>query len=214
LFGFALLRVPAHESMGPGLRWVLSAGGYLVTGIGLAAVLFLILFRNFGDPVQKRILSAVTFLPEKFYKRIEQMLQAFSQGMESTRDPKSLVLLLGYTALEWVIIVASYYTLFLSFPATAAFKFTDVVVFLGFMAFGSIVQIPGIGGGIQVTSIVVLTQIYRLPLESATGLALFIWIVSFVVVVPVGLLCAFHEGLNWGKLKQLSREEVPEEPLS
>jgi hypothetical protein len=134
------------------------------------------------------------------------MLKAFSEGMESTRDSWSLLLLLVYTALEWLLIVGAYYALFRSFPVTSTFNFTDVVIILGFLAFGSIVQLPGIGGGIQVVSILVFTEIYRLPLESAAGVAVFIWIVTFVVVVPVGFVCALHEGLNWKKLKALPKD--------
>jgi uncharacterized membrane protein YbhN (UPF0104 family) len=209
LFGYGLAHIPAHSSaLGPGLRWILGAGGYLVAFISAACVLFLILFRNFSDPIRRRLLSGLTFLPPKHYERAEHMLAAFSQGMESTRDPVFLSLLLAYTAAEWVIIVGSYYTLFRSFPATSHFEITDVVIFFGFVAFGSIVQIPGIGGGIQVASIVVLTEIYCLPLEAATGLAIFIWILTFVVVVPFGLLCAFHQGINWSKLRHLS-QDVP-----
>jgi len=152
--------------------------------------------------------SALTFLPEERQLRVEKMLTAFSQGMEATRNPSFLALLLLYTGIEWVIIIGSYYTLFLAFPATAAFEITDVVIFLGFVSFGSIIQIPGIGGGIQVSSIVVLTQIYGLTFESSTGLALFLWIVTFVVVVPIGLACAFHQGLNWSKLKHLP-DDIP-----
>ncbi len=63
----------------------------------------LVLFRNFSESAQARLLSAVTFLPENYYKRVERMLKAFSQGMESTRDPESLVLLLCYTVLEWAL---------------------------------------------------------------------------------------------------------------
>jgi len=209
LFGFGLTRIPAHGlHLGPSLRWVLGAGGYLVTFLGAACLLLLVLFRNFSVPVRRRLMSALTFLPQKHYERAEQMLASFSQGMESTRDPAFLALLLGYTAMEWMIILSSYYTLFRSFPATANFEITDVVIFFGFVAFGSIVQIPGIGGGIQVASIIVLTQIYSLPLEAATGLAIFIWIITFVVVVPFGLLCAFHEGINWSKLRHLP-QDVP-----
>ncbi|HYL76967.1 MAG TPA: lysylphosphatidylglycerol synthase transmembrane domain-containing protein [Bryobacteraceae bacterium] len=209
LFGFGLTRIPTHGlALGPGLQWVLSVGGYLVAGIGAACVLFLVLFRNFGEAGQRRILGAVTFLPEKHFQRVERTLAAFSEGMESTKNLGFLGLLLLYTVIEWAIIVGSYYTLFRSFPATSQLMITDVVVFLGFVAFGSIVQIPGIGGGIQVTSIVVLTQIYGLPFEAATGVALFIWIVTFVVVVPFGFVCAFHEGINWSKLKHLP-EDVP-----
>jgi glycosyltransferase 2 family protein len=206
IFGFGLTRIPAGLPLGPGLRWVLGAGGYLVTFIGAACVLLLLLFRSFSAPVRKRILSALTFLPPQHYERADKMLAAFSQGMEATRDLKYLMLLLAYTAIEWGIVVGSYYTLFRSFPTTSQFDITDVVIFLGFVSFGSIVQIPGIGGGIQVASIVVLTQIYGLPLEAATGLAIFIWIITFVVVVPLGFLCAFHEGINWSKLKHLPKD--------
>ena len=207
LFGLALMWIPSRGlALGPALRWVLGAGGYLVAGIGAACLLFLILFRNFSDAAQERLLSAVSFLPPNYYSRVERMLRAFSQGMEATRDLKSLFLLLIYTVFEWVLILGTFYALFLSFPSTAQFKITDVVIILGFMAFGSIVQIPGIGGGIQVVSILVLTEIYRLPLEAATGVAIFIWIITFVVIIPVGFICAVHEGLSWTKLRQLPKD--------
>ena len=207
LFGFALAWIPSRGlALGPALRWVLGAGGYVVAGIGVLCLVFLILFRNFSGSAQTRLLGALIFLPENYYKRVERMLKAFSQGMESTRDSHSLVLLLLYTALEWGLIVAAYYALFRSFPVSAQFKITDVVIILGFMAFGSIVQIPGIGGGVQIVSIVVFTEMYRLPLEAATGLALFIWFITVVVIVPFGLGCAFHEGLTWHKLRQLPKD--------
>jgi glycosyltransferase 2 family protein len=209
LFGFGLTHIPSHGlALGPGLRWVLGAGGYLVAGITAGCVLFLILFRNFSEPMRRRLLSGLTFLPAKQYERVDQMLAAFAKGMESTRDLWHLTLLVVYTVIEWMIIVGSYYALFHSFPATAKLFIPDVVVFLGFVAFGSIVQIPGVGGGIQVASIVVLTEIYGMSLESATGVAIFIWLITFVVVVPFGLLCAFHQGINWSKLKHLP-QDVP-----
>jgi len=207
LFGLALAWIPGRGlALGPALRWALGAGGYVVAGIGGVCLLLLVLFRNFSVSAQARLLNAITFLPENYYKRVERMIKAFSQGMECTRDPRSLVLLLLYTVLEWVLIVAAYYALFRSFPISAQFKITDVVIILGFMAFGSIVQIPGIGGGVQIVSIVVFTEIYRLPVEAAAGLAIFIWIITVVVIVPIGLVCAFHEGLTWRKLRQLPKD--------
>jgi uncharacterized membrane protein YbhN (UPF0104 family) len=115
-------------------------------------------------------------------------------------------LLCFYTLLEWAIIVGSLFAFFRAFPVTAAFSLTDVMIFVGFVAFGSIVQIPGIGGGVQVVAIVVLTQIFGMSLEAATGIALLNWILSFVIVVPFGLVLGFHEGLNWRKLRHLSED--------
>jgi uncharacterized protein (TIRG00374 family) len=207
LFGFAVAWMPSRGlATGPALRWMLGAGGYLVAGIGIACLLFLVLFRNFSEAARSRILSAVTFLPENYYQRVERMMEAFSRGMESTRNGRSLVLLLAYTALGWLLIVGGYYALFLSLPATMRFKITDVVTILGFMAFGSLVQIPGIGGGLQVVAALVLTEIYRLPLETAIGVSIFIWFITFVVIMPVGFVCAIQQGLNWTKLRQLPKD--------
>ena len=43
---------------------------------------------------------------------------------------------------------------------------------MGFVSFGSIVQIPGVGGGMQVVSVLVLTELFGIRLELATAFAL------------------------------------------
>ena len=40
---------------------------------------------------------------------------------------------------------------------------------MGFVSFGAVVQIPGIGGGVQVVSVLVLTKIFGFPVELATS---------------------------------------------
>jgi ABC-type sulfate transport system permease component len=79
---------------------------------------------------------------------------------------------------------------------------------MGFVSFGAIVQIPGIGGGTQVVSVLVLTELFGTGLEVATSFSLFIWVVTFVVIVPVGLLLSVREGLNWRRLRQIGRETI------
>jgi len=34
-------------------------------------------------------------------------------------------------------------------------------------------------------------------------MALMLWIITFVVIVPVGVIMLFHEGINWQKLKEM-----------
>src|SRR5262249_46841220 len=148
-----------------------------------------------SDFAQQRIGSALTFLPEAPRERVSKILASFAEGMTVTRKPQHLTLLVFYTALEWAIIVGGIYAFFRAFSITSSLSLTNVMVFVGFVSFGSVIQIPGIGGGVQVVSIVVLTQIFGLPLEAATGIALLIWILTFVAVVPFGLLLACHEGL-------------------
>ena len=92
-----------------------------------------------------------------------------------------------------------------------AFGPLDVLVLMAFMTLGSLVQVPGLGGGVQVASIVALTRIYGVPLEAASGIAILLWLVGSIAIVPFGLLCAFHEGLNWRKLKLLSTKRIVED---
>jgi uncharacterized protein (TIRG00374 family) len=209
IFGFALTHMPGHQlHLSRGLAWVLETGGYLIAGICTACILFLVLFRYFSTTAQERVLGALTFLPKAAYQRIAEAMAAFAQGMQSTRESGYMVRLLGYTALEWITIVAAYYALFVAFSATSWFGIVETLIFVGFVAMGSIVQIPGIGGGVQVVTVVVLTEIFGMSLEVASGLAILIWLLGFVVIVPFGLLFAFQEGINWGRLRHLP-EDVP-----
>ena len=214
-FGFALLWVPMHsQHFDPEIRTVLSAGGYVFGATGAICLLLLFAFRNPAGHAQQRLLSALTFLPPEQYQRVERMLEAFSRGVDCTRDPKSLAWLAGYTCLEWAIIAASCSALLRGFPVTKDLGAVDVLVLLGFVSLGSVVQIPGVGGGMQVATIVALTRIYGVAIEAASGVAVLFWVVSSLAIVPLGLACAFHEGLNWSKLKLLSAKQILEEPPS
>jgi hypothetical protein len=83
----------------------------------------------------------------------------------------------------------------------------DSAVFIGFVAFGSIVQIPGIGGGMQVASVVILTELFGVDLAAATGVAILIWLTMYVFVAPIGVILAVHEGLKWRELRDLGTEK-------
>jgi glycosyltransferase 2 family protein len=211
-FGFALLWVPLHSRhFDPEIRTVLAAGGYVFGATGAICLLLLFAFRKQEGRAQQRILSALTFLPPDRYQRAQRTLSAFSRGVDCMRNPKSLALLIAYTGLEWAIIVGSCSALLRGFPVTQQLGAMDVLVLLGFVSLGSVVQVPGLGGGMQVAIILALTRIYQVPLEAASGVALLFWLVGSLAIVPVGLACAFHEGLNWSKLKLLSAKQILED---
>jgi glycosyltransferase 2 family protein len=108
--------------------------------------------------------------------------------------------------LEWTTIALTTFCVIRAFGPALDFGWLDVLIFLGFLAFGAVVQIPGVGGGVQVVAVLVLTELFRVPLEISTSVALVLWIISFVVVVPFGLLLTLHEGIRWSALKQLEPE--------
>jgi hypothetical protein len=206
IFGFALTRVHASgHRVGPSLAVVLAVGGRVAAVASVALLAVLLSLRHFAEPMRRRLVSGLHLFPEARFLKLEKLLNAFMQGVESTRSDGALLLVLMYSVVEWALIAACYECLARSFFGSSL-SFVDVLVLLGFVSFGAVIQIPGIGGGMQVVTIVVLTELFAVKLEVATAFAMLAWIVTFVVVVPVGLGLALKDGLDWHSLRRISRE--------
>jgi hypothetical protein len=188
---------------GPTTRWILQIGGKLVLMASLASLAILIMARHFSERLAQRLAEALGFLPPALHKKVEGIVHAFVEGMESTKSAVSVAKIVVFTAIEWALIVLSIHCLFLAVPETSSMKLIESAVFVGFIALGSIVQLPGVGGGMQVVSVVVLTELFGTSLETATGLALLIWLVTFAIIVPFGLVLAAREGLKWSQLRHI-----------
>lgn len=207
IFGFSLSQVrTTGVKVGEGLQWVLATGGYVATGVAVLCLTMFIALRQFGKASEARIIAGAEILPERYRGLVARVVSAFSQGIESTRDSRAVAAALGYSVLEWLLIVGCYVCVFKASPATATLGWLDVLIFVGFVSFGSVVQIPGVGGGMQIVTVAVLTELFGMPVEVSSSMALVLWAITFVVIVPVGLALAFHEGINWGKLRQIGTE--------
>jgi glycosyltransferase 2 family protein len=217
IFGVALTRISSSAIQpGPRMQVILEAGGYTVGLIGAASLALLIALRQFRGDVLHRLIERLAFLPEKPLRRLESVLMSFEEGMQSIRRAHLTALLLAYSVLEWLVIAAAFDCVCHAFPATANLTLTDAVILLGFVAFGSIVQIPGVGGGMQIATVIVLTEFFGVPFEAASGIAVVLWSITFVIIVPLGLVLAFHEGIKWRNLRHLEPEvssaAAPAEP--
>lgn len=210
IFGIALAQVPRTGlTPGPHLKTLLQAGGIILGAAGTGCLGLLLAFRHFSDSMRLRLMSAITFLPKGFQDRIGNTLASFSTGFGSTRGNGFILLLLAYSVAEWLLIIGCFVCIFQAFPVTARFSITDIVIFMGFVSLGSAIQVPGVGGGMQVAAVIVLTELFGLPLEVASGLAVALWLITFVVIVPFGLIFTFREGLNWRNLSHVA-EDAPQ----
>lgn len=208
LFGFALSRISASSGkVGPSIQWVLETGGHIVGILCTICMLLLVVFGVFPHIAETRLIDALSVLPDRLKGRVQELVRAFLAGTSSTRRGSFVLLLIIYTFAEWMLIVGCFLSLFRAFPATASLGFLDSMIVVGFVAFGSAVQIPGIGGGMQVSTILVLTELFGVPLEVASGMAILIWVITFVIVVPFGLVLALRDGLELRKLSSAKQLE-------
>lgn len=203
VFGFALSQVQGSGViLGPMLSWVLKVGG-VVIGLGAAAclaILFAMRFRS--EQIQRGMLRMLNFLAAHRFARAEKIIAGFLDGVRCTKSQSATAQLIAYTFVEWLLIAACYSCVLKAFGAAVHFSLIDILILMGFVSFGSLVQLPAVGGGAQMTAVLVLTEIFAVPLEVATGLGLLLWFISFVAILPVGTLLAFHEGLTWARIRE------------
>jgi uncharacterized membrane protein YbhN (UPF0104 family) len=207
IFGYALSRVRSSRAqVGGALQWVFVTGGGLVWLLSGICLLLLVLLGRYPEVFRSRLLAGLGFLHEHHMQRVENLTNSFLEGLEALRSTRAILAAIGYTALEWLLIAVCYLCIMRSFGGISPMGVIDILIYMGFVAFGTIVQLPGIGGGMQVVSVLVLHEIFGIPVEVATSMTLVIWIITFIILVPVGLPLALHQGLNWRKLKALGEE--------
>lgn len=209
IFGFALTQA-AKTSLPPDslLAWLLKTGGYLAAGAAALSLGVFVAFQQSSETVTKRLEEALGFLPAHLHAKVSNLLHSFVLGVRCVRDRRSVIALSGYTLAEWVLIAACFAACFRSFPPLDPLGLVPALVSVGFVAVGSLIQIPGIGGGSQLMIIVVLTEIYQIPLEIAGGLAVIIYFITFIVIIPFGLVLLVAEGLSLKRLKELQVQEL------
>ncbi len=202
IFGFGLSQVrTSGAKIGPQIAWVIETGGWAVAMLCAVCLTILVFMGFFSEIARRRLLDALTVLPDRYRLPATQTVTAFLEGAESTGSLASVGKMVLYTALEWILIAGGYYAILMAYGPTLHFGVIDVLIFMGFVSFGAVVQIPGVGGGVQLVAALVLTELFGLPLEISASIALLIWITTFITVVPFGLALAVYEGLNWKQLK-------------
>lgn len=207
IFGAALAVIAGTDrTVGPTLEWILRTGGIIAAGFAILCVAVLIALNLWADQLPERLAPLLTLLKEHHQEKATGMLDSVISGLTSVRQVSSLTRIFLWSVFHWAVVCICYIVVLKAFPATVQLSMGDALVLMGFAAFGSIVQIPGIGGGPQVASTVVLVELFKLPLESATGISLVIYLVGFLAVVPLGLVLTVREGLSLGTLRHLKEE--------
>lgn len=190
----------------PTLSRALRVGGSVVAFTTLGTVILLVGLRNYAEPAGGWILERLRFLPPARFQWAEHTMQAFLQGSRGVRHLGALALCTIYSAAEWTLIALCYKAVFQSFGVGVGLSVSETLIFMGCVMAGSFIQIPGLGGGIQVAAVLVLTELFAVKPEAAAGISLLIWIYTFLVVVPPAVVLVFYEGWSWSKLWRLEAE--------
>jgi glycosyltransferase 2 family protein len=144
--------------------------------------------------------------------RVASLVDGFGEGLQAIRSARDLLVAVSYTAIHWLVVALVYFAVIRSFGSSGGYlAFRGAVLVLAFTMVGSVVQLPTVGGGMQLSSYLVLSVIFGVEKGAAAAIAIMIWIITFAAVSVVGLPLLIHEGWSMGALRRLVREEEKDE---
>jgi len=177
----------------------------LATGLSLGAILVERSGEALAGWVEKRFSNRTTTLGAT----IAQKVREFHRGLDTIHGPVAFVEISMVSLLMWAGIALAYLQVIHAYgPALESMTLADIFPLMGSSMVGSLIQLPGVGGGSQLATITTLQRIYDIPHELAASCGILLWLATFVSVIPVGLVLAHFERLS---LRELSQESSQQE---
>jgi hypothetical protein len=161
-----------------------------------------------GEGLARWVERRFAHLSANLGNRIALRIREFHSGLNTIGGIWSLLALIGLSVAMWAMIAVAYKEVTHSYAVEALeIPQTQVLLLMGSSMVGSLIQLPGVGGGSQLATIATLRHVFDVPQELAASCGIMLWLVTFVAVIPVGLFLAHHERLSLRKLSQESQEE-------
>lgn len=196
-------------------HWIYLTGyGLVALVLGLLAATVLMSYR--GNGVAQWVEDRFSHLAENLGHRIAQKIREFTAGLNTIHGPFAFLQVSAVSVLMWWVIALAYKEVTHAYGVPMqSMSTTKVLLLMGSSMLGSMVQLPGVGGGSQLATITALDHVFDIvPKELAVSCGIMLWLVTFVAVVPLGLLLAHRERLSLRKLSADSEQAEESEPAN
>jgi hypothetical protein len=145
---------------------------------------------------------------------VAHKVQSFGDGLNTIHGPIAFLQLSGLSLLIWFLIALTYRMVMLSYRSHHLHQLhvPQVLLLMGSSMVGSLIQLPAVGGGSQLAVISMLNsdKWFSVPKEIATSCGIMLWLISFMVVIPVGLFFAHREHVSLTRIaSEAGKEEEP-----
>jgi uncharacterized protein (TIRG00374 family) len=176
----------------------------------LFAIAVLIYFRLHGAALLERRLQS--WLNAHGWRAIiARIVLGLVRGVHVIRTWTDLFFAVFYSAIHWLLVAVIYYLIPLAFSGPLAdLTFKDAIIVFVFTLVGSVVQLPGVGGGSQALAILAYTSVFGIEKEPAVAIAMVIWLITFASCAFAGVPILIKEGLSLGELRSMRAHEGEE----
>ncbi len=181
------------------------AGFIILGGVAVAALVAFAVHRNPGRSARffERMLSPIS---KRMSHGVGQRVHAFGEGLNTLHDFKSFVQIIGVSLLIWLDIGLAYVAVTHAYadPKLSAMTLSSTLFLTAGSVAGGLLQLPMVGGGSQLATISILKNIFGVQPEIATSCGMMLWLVTFMSIIPVGLVMAHRERVSFTKLEEES----------
>ncbi len=192
---------PHHQLLA---LFVARYGGLVLTLLG---TLFLFAVRLAGGTVAALFERSFGIVSKNLGHAVAHKIRVFHSGLDTMRSIGDFAAVVGLSLSMWLIISFAYFETcraFVASPELAAITPAKCVLLMVASGTASIIQLPVIGWFSQIGLVVVaLTGILHAAPEAATACAATLLLVTFLGIVPVGLIWAQFEHVS---LRKVTRE--------
>jgi glycosyltransferase 2 family protein len=136
-------------------------------------------------------------------------VHAFGEGLNTVKDFKAFLKLTALSLLVWIVIGFAYVcvTHAYSIHRLSHMTLSSVLLLTAASVMGGILQLPVVGGGSQLATIGTLRGVFHISPEISTSCGIMLWLITFMSVVPAGLIIAHFERVSILRLERESQQE-------
>jgi len=182
-------------------------GSLIVT---LAIAVFAGTIRVAGTTVAgfaRRVLSPMS---KPVANSIAEKIESFREGLSGLKTWRELAVITGLSLLMWGMIASTYVQTthaFVQTPELANLSFSRAMLLMAASLGGSLLQLPIVGWFTQIAvTAAAMHAFYGAPIEAATACGALLLAVTFLCIIPAGLLCARLEHVSLKKVTSESEE--------
>ena len=203
LFAETLRTFPQYDS-------IRTAGITLISLVGVGALVAFVVWK-YGPQIAARLEAG--HHPSHIRHRIAFRIRSFGEGLHTIHDLTSFFAVAGLSLSIWMLIAGSYWLVLHAYsdPELTTLSLVHSVVLMAGSVAGGILQLPVVGGGSQLATINLLLYLFNVnpdQPELATSAGILLWLVTFMSVLPLGLVLARLEHVS---LRKITSESVHQE---
>lgn len=207
IFSGALLFIPQDL---PHHDIFVRTGLFSLAGTAAIAV-FAVVLRVTGGAVSELVRRVLGGLSRPVADNVADKIHGFREGLNTISSAREFVVTALISLTMWALIGFAYVeTLhaFVDTPQLASIGFSRAMLLMGASVGGSLLQLPIIGWFTQIAvTATAMHEFYGAPVEAATACGALLLAVTFLSIIPAGLVCARMGGV---KLRAAAASEAPE----